>query len=59
MRRSLLLVLLIAVATMGCNRCTPDAGHEVVLVGKPWFFGHGGADKDPVTRQHPRAKHRR
>ncbi len=27
----------------------PDAGHEVVLIEKPWFFGHGGVDPDPVS----------
>ena len=26
----------------------PDAGHEIVLVKKPWFFGHGGIDSQPV-----------
>lgn len=32
----------------GCNAYTPDAGHEIVLVEKPYFFGHGGVDPDPV-----------
>lgn len=31
-----------------CSVYSPDAGHEVVLVEKPWFFGHGGVDPDPV-----------
>jgi regulator of protease activity HflC (stomatin/prohibitin superfamily) len=26
----------------GCTTYAPDAGHEVVLIKKPWFFGHGG-----------------
>ena len=25
-----------------------DADEETVLVKKPWFFGHGGVDNDPV-----------
>lgn len=32
----------------GCSTYGPDAGYEVVLVEKPWFFGHGGVDADPV-----------
>src|ERR1700745_50301 len=31
-----------------CSVYSPDAGHEVVLVEKPWFFGHGGVDPVPV-----------
>jgi regulator of protease activity HflC (stomatin/prohibitin superfamily) len=33
----------------GCSSYAPDAGHEVVLIRKPWFFGHGGVVADPVT----------
>ena len=33
----------------GCNVFSPDPGHEVVMVEKPWFFGHGGVDPSPVT----------
>lgn len=42
--------ILIAIATVltGCSSYTPDAGHEVVLIEKPYFFGHGGVDPDPV-----------
>jgi uncharacterized membrane protein YqiK len=46
--KKILIVVLTAVAMVGCNRYTPDAGHEVVLVEKPMFFGHGGVDPDPV-----------
>ena len=38
-----LLLLLTA-----CNTYAPDAGHEVVLVKKPWFLGHGGVVDTPV-----------
>lgn len=31
-----------------CSSYSPDAGHEVVMVEKPMFFGHGGVDSDPV-----------
>jgi len=42
------LVMLIAVGLGGCSVYSPDAGHEVVLIEKPWIFGHGGVDSDPV-----------
>ena len=44
------LVLLVALAALlaGCRSHGPDAGHEVVLVKKPWFFGHGGVVDTPV-----------
>jgi regulator of protease activity HflC (stomatin/prohibitin superfamily) len=32
----------------GCSTYGPDAGHEVVLIKKPWFFGHGGIVDEPV-----------
>src|SRR3981081_3289140 len=42
------LILLIALGLPGCSVYSPDAGHEVVLIEKPWIFGHGGVDSDPV-----------
>src|SRR6266403_875007 len=42
------LVMLIAVGLGGCSVYSPDAGHEVVLIEKPWIFGHGGVDSDPI-----------
>jgi len=32
----------------GCSVYSPDAGHEIVLIEKPWFFGHGGVNPEPV-----------
>ena len=32
----------------GCALVAIDAGHEGVLVEKPFFFGHGGVDPIPV-----------
>jgi len=40
--------LVIAVATTGCSFKEANAGHEVVLIEKPWIFGHGGVDPEPV-----------
>jgi regulator of protease activity HflC (stomatin/prohibitin superfamily) len=42
------LVMLIAVGLGGCSVYSPDAGHEIVLIEKPWIFGHGGVDSDPI-----------
>ena len=38
----------LVLAMAGCKSIAPDAGHEVVLVEKPMFIGHGGIDPDPV-----------
>jgi hypothetical protein len=46
--KSLLLPVLFAVCMAGCSTYSPDAGHEVVLVDKPWFFGHGGVESESV-----------
>jgi regulator of protease activity HflC (stomatin/prohibitin superfamily) len=32
----------------GCGWAAPDAGQEAVLIQKPWFFGHGGVDSEPI-----------
>ncbi|HZO23064.1 MAG TPA: SPFH domain-containing protein [Steroidobacteraceae bacterium] len=42
------LTLLLLTLMAGCSSYAPDAGHEVVLVEKPWLFGHGGVNPDPV-----------
>lgn len=39
----------LAIALTGCAHPTSvDAGHESVLVSKPWIFGHGGVDPEAV-----------
>lgn len=43
-----LIVLIALMAVAGCSVQSPDAGHEIVLVEKPWIFGHGGVDSEPV-----------
>src|SRR6266436_1783367 len=42
------LMMLSALGLVGCSVYSPDAGHEIVLIEKPWIFGHGGVDSDPV-----------
>lgn len=41
-------VILAALVLAGCSSYAPDAGHEIVLIEKPFFFGHGGVDSDPI-----------
>jgi hypothetical protein len=49
MKRALWVFLSgMAVVLTGCTIAAPDAGHEAVIVRKPWFFGHGGVSADPV-----------
>ena len=41
--------LLVAISFSGCfTPSTIDAGEEGVLIKKPWFFGHGGVEPEPI-----------
>lgn len=40
--------MVVAVLSTACGYARAGAGEEVVLVHKPWFFGHGGIDPEPV-----------
>ena len=44
----ILVPLIVALVTTGCSFKEANAGHEVVLIEKPWIFGHGGVDPEPV-----------
>jgi regulator of protease activity HflC (stomatin/prohibitin superfamily) len=44
-----LTLLMVTLALSACSVYSPDAGHEVVLIEKPWFFGHGGVADTPVS----------
>ena len=48
MKISMVFLLVSAIATTGCSFKQANAGHEVVLIEKPWVFGHGGVDPEPV-----------
>ena len=50
MQAGLLTAAMLGVMTLsaGCALVAIDAGHEGVMVEKPFFFGHGGVDPDPV-----------
>ena len=43
-----IVMSVVAIGLAGCSSFSPDAGHEIVTVQKPWFFGHGGVDSEPV-----------
>lgn len=45
----LFLALIMCVSLASCHGVRPEADEEVVLITKPWFFGHGGVDLEPVT----------
>lgn len=45
----LMLVLCTVVLFTSCIAAEPDAGEEGVLVKKPWFFGSGGVDSEPIS----------
>lgn len=49
-RRIMSTLVVGAVVALGvaCNSAAPDAGYEAVVVRKPWFFGHGGVDDQPI-----------
>jgi hypothetical protein len=38
----------LSLALTACSSHSPDPGHEIVLVQKPLFFGHGGVVAEPV-----------
>ena len=45
----LAMAVCLSPALSGCLLVAVDAGHEGVLVEKPFFFGHGGVDIVPAT----------
>jgi uncharacterized membrane protein YqiK len=52
MKKNILFIAMIAMCITlftNCHGVCPDADEEAVLIYKPWFFGHGGVDKDVVT----------
>lgn len=52
MRNYLYLFLLFigfSATLVSCHGVIPDADEEAVLTKKPWFFGHGGVEDEPVT----------
>ncbi len=46
---AMLGTLCLLLASSGCVLVAVEAGHEGVLVAKPFFFGHGGVEPVPAT----------
>lgn len=44
----LLVALMITTLFASCTTVSPDYGQEAVKIHKPWFFGQGGVDMEPV-----------
>jgi regulator of protease activity HflC (stomatin/prohibitin superfamily) len=34
---------------IGCGAIAPSGDEEAVVMKKPWFFGHGGVQRDPIS----------
>lgn len=50
MKKQITLILFAFIVTLtSCYRVQPDPGQESVLVYKPFIFGHGGVDEDPIS----------
>ena len=45
----ILVALVMSFSMTSCHNVSPDADEEAVLIYKPWFFGHGGVDNNPVS----------
>jgi hypothetical protein len=50
MIKKIAVVFSLCLVLMGtsCTRVNVEPGHEAVLIYKPWLFGHGGIDKEPI-----------
>ena len=47
--KKLIIVLLSLMYITGCSYSSVEGGQEAVMTYKPWIFGHGGVDSDPIT----------
>lgn len=47
--KKIFLAALAALSLAGCGYASPDAGEQGVMIRKPWFFGSGGVDMQPVN----------
>lgn len=50
MKKSLIILFVLGLAACcgGCSYSAVDAGEEGVMTYKPWIFGHGGVDPEPI-----------
>ena len=45
----MMVALLGMMSFTSCHSASPGADEEAVIIKKPWFFGHGGVESEPVT----------
>ena len=50
----IIAIAFIALGIIGCHSYAPNAGHEIVLIKKPIFFGHGHDEAAKNSRQQQR-----
>lgn len=49
MKTAVLFLIMVGYTLItGCSYSSVDAGEEGVMIYKPYFFGHGGVDSDPI-----------
>jgi len=47
--KTLLLAIVATITMTSCYRVQPNGGQESVLIMKPYIFGHGGVDEEPIS----------
>jgi regulator of protease activity HflC (stomatin/prohibitin superfamily) len=50
MIKTIFAILISIFIFSSCSSVSVEAGEEAVFVKKPWFFGSGGVDNDPLTQ---------
>lgn len=48
MKKAILFIFCFCFFMSSCHKVAPNVGEECVLTYKPWIFGHGGIDMEPV-----------
>ena len=48
MKKFLFIIILLVMIFTLSHTVTPDADEEAVLIYKPWIWGHGGVDPEPI-----------
>jgi len=43
------ITLMLTLMISACSYSSVDGGEEAVMTYKPWIFGHGGVDEDPIS----------
>lgn len=49
MSKKMYVIVIACTVLSGCTHVTVEPGNVGVMIEKPWFFGHGGIDEQPVS----------